>query len=172
MKTIEIQSYYMRLYFKLSYWEVIHNCSFTFIIHRLRLFGHFPCSYVQYLVQCCLGNRVVFDAEPFFIGHHQLKYSGKGGGGYLILQRVVVLLPLNTAGERALDEALDRLQIWGQARFSCLDFHSHDVAVTKSGSRKCSVKILDIFQDTFQFSYTDCGFTYSSSASIILLLLY
>lgn len=124
-------------------------------IVMLRLCGHFASSHSlgSYLVQCCLGNRVVFDAEPLFICHHQLKYPGQGGGGDLVLQCVVVLLPLNAAGEAALHEALDRPQIWGQARFSCLDFHGHYVAIAKSGSRKPSVKMLDIFQDAFQFSY-------------------
>lgn len=85
-----------------------------------------------HLVQCCLGNRVVLDAEPLFIGHHQLKYPGQGGGGDLVLQRVVVLLPLDAAGEGALHEALHGLQVRGRARFSCLDLHGHYVAFAES----------------------------------------
>lgn len=87
----------------------------------------------MYLVQRRLRHRVIFDAQPFFVGHHHLEDPGQGGGGNLVLQRVVVLLPLNAAGEAALHEALHRLQLWGQANFSCLDFHGHDVAVAKSG---------------------------------------
>lgn len=64
-----------------------------------------------HLVQCCLGNRVVLDAEPLFVGHHQLKYPGQGGGGDLVLQRVVVLLPLDTARKGALHEVLHGLQV-------------------------------------------------------------
>lgn len=93
-----------------------------------------------HLVQCCLGNRVVLDTEPLFIGHHQLKYPGQGGRGDLVLQCVVVLLPLNAAGEGALHEALHRFQVRGGARLSCLDFHGHNVAIAEPGSRKRSVE--------------------------------
>lgn len=87
----------------------------------------------MHLVQCCLGNRVVLNAEPLLVGHHQLKYPRQRGGGDLVLQRVVVLLPLDAAGEGALHEALHGLQVRRRARFSCLDLHGHDVAVAKSG---------------------------------------
>lgn len=124
--------------------QIRTNC-FRFVEQRLAFFGHYPLLslswFIMYLVQCCLGNGVVFHAEPLFIGHHQLKYPSEGGGGDLVLQRVVVLLSLNTAGEGALHETLNGLQIRGQACLSCLDFHSHHIAVTKSASRKHSMKI-------------------------------
>lgn len=97
------------------------------------------------LVQCCLGNRVVFYAEPVFIGHHQLKYPRQGGRGDLVLQRVVVLLPLDAAGEAGFHKTLHGLQLGGQAGFGWLDFHCDYVAVTKSKSGKYKMKTFNMF---------------------------
>lgn len=126
---------------KLEVGGIIHKVPFSFRRSRSRLSQLLRAASVRtHLVQCCLGNRVVLDTEPLFIGHHQLKYPGQGGGGDLVLQRVVVLLPLDAAGEGALHEALHGLQVRGRARLSCLDFHGHYVAVAESGRRKRSVE--------------------------------
>lgn len=145
---------------------------FSFKRSRSRLSQRLRAASVRtHLVQCCLGNRVVLDTEPLFIGHHQLKYPGQGGGGDLVLQRVVVLLPLNGAGEGALHEALHGLQVRGRARLSCLDFHGHYVPIAEPGSRKRSVETWITINITYRNTEATIQFNVNGSKLFCTLTL-
>lgn len=83
-----------------------------------------------YLVQSCLGNGVVLDAEGLLVLRQQGEDSCKRGegGGQLVLQHVAVLLFQRAAGELPLNEIHHCSEIW------IWSSHPQDdgVAITKS----------------------------------------
>lgn len=84
----------------------------------------------SYLVQSCLGNGVILDAERLLVLREQGEDAGEGseGGGQLVLQHVAVLLLQRAAGQLPLNEPHHRSQVWVWAR------HPQDdgVAITES----------------------------------------
>lgn len=67
-----------------------------------------------YLVQSCLGNGVVLDAEGLLVLREQGEDSCKRGegGGQLVLQHVAVFLLQCAAGKLPLNELHDWSEIW------------------------------------------------------------
>lgn len=67
-----------------------------------------------YLVQSCLGNGVVLDAEGLLVLREQGEDSCKRGegGGQLVLQHVTVFLLQRAAGELLLNEFHHWSEVW------------------------------------------------------------
>lgn len=65
------------------------------------------------------------------MGDEQLEDPGQGRGGDLELEHAVVPLSLHTAWEVALEELLDRIQVWKQVVLWRFNFHCDNVAVSK-----------------------------------------
>lgn len=88
-----------------------------------------PGSLLSHLVQGGLGHGVVFDGQPAPIPVELAENVGQSAPcvGQLVLQRVVMLLLQDAAGELLLDKVLHRLQ----HRRAAADPHDHRVAVTE-----------------------------------------
>lgn len=86
---------------------------------------------ISHLVQGGLGDGVVLYVELLLVGEHQLENARQRGGGDLVLQRVVVLLPLDTAREGALHEGLGRVQVREGTLLGCPDLHGDHIPITK-----------------------------------------
>lgn len=82
-----------------------------------------------YLVQGCLGNGVVLDAEGLLVLGEQGEDSCKRGegGGQLVLQHVAVFLLQRAAGELPLNE----LHHWSEIRIWSSHPQDDGVAITK-----------------------------------------
>lgn len=87
--------------------------------------GSVASSILSHLVQGGLGHRVVLDGQRVLMLGELSKYVGQSSlrVGELVLQRVVVLLLQDAAGERLLDEVLHWLQ---RSRIAA---YSHDDCV-------------------------------------------
>lgn len=85
-----------------------------------------------YLIQSCLGHRVVLHAQPVLIAGEVAEDAGQSSlcVWELVLECVVVFLLENAVWESQLDKVLD----WFEGRRGAADTHNHRVAITKSGT--------------------------------------
>lgn len=87
--------------------------------------------YLSYLIQSCLGHRVVLQVQSLLMVGEFIEDLGQGSLVIreLVLQRVVVLFLENAARESFLNKVFN----WLQDRGTAADPHDQRVAVAESG---------------------------------------